>query len=184
VIVSGEESSFAELYEARFGRYDSDEYSGYCHLNVAKLLGAIQFFCMADAVPKTKLNKLLFYADFAHFKEYAVSITGAHYVHLPHGPVPDNYQYYIAILHHEEQVIGIQEQVFDNGYVGEYLTTKGRPDMSLFSTSELKVLATVKECFAQETASSISARSHQEKGYQETDNGRLISYAYATQLNV
>ncbi|NIO19633.1 MAG: DUF4065 domain-containing protein, partial [Candidatus Aenigmarchaeota archaeon] len=46
----------------------------------------------------TVLNKLLFYADFKHCKEYTVSISGSRYARLPYGPVPDNWAHYLAFL--------------------------------------------------------------------------------------
>ena len=66
-------------------QYEPDVFSGFLPLNIEKLHNAMTFFCLRDAVPRTKLNKLLFYADFRHFKEHTVGITGARYVHLPHG---------------------------------------------------------------------------------------------------
>ena len=67
------------------------------NLGLAKLFNAILFFCKGRVL-KTKLNKLLFYADFKHFKEYAVSITGARYARIPFGPAPDKYAFYFATL--------------------------------------------------------------------------------------
>ncbi|MEW6586709.1 MAG: type II TA system antitoxin MqsA family protein, partial [Nitrospirota bacterium] len=86
--------SFERVIELHFGRYEPDEFSGYKKLELSKLFNTIVFFCKEPGVMKTKLNKLLFYADFRHFKEYAVSITGARYAHIPFGPAPDNYDYY------------------------------------------------------------------------------------------
>lgn len=186
-MIAGQALSFRGIYESRFGDYEPSELSGYRALNVSKLLNAIVFFCTGGAVPKTKLNKLLFYADFLHFKEYTISITGSRYAHLPYGPAPDQYQHYIAALHHEEQVIDIEERVFNVGsdeYAGEFITAREEPDLSLFSTSELKVLAMVKERFSGMTAREISDRSHEEEGYQQTANGDLISYRYALDLSV
>jgi hypothetical protein len=42
--------------------------------------------------------KLLFYADFLHFKLNEVSITGARYAHAPHGPVPDQFETWLTAL--------------------------------------------------------------------------------------
>ena len=67
------------------GNYEPNEYSGYRRLDLEKLYSAILFFCK-EGVLKTKLNKLLFYADFKHYKGYAISITGARYAHIPFGP--------------------------------------------------------------------------------------------------
>ncbi len=181
-IVSGQEL-FIPLYEAWFGSYAPSEYSGYKSLDVTKLLNAMVFFCKGEEVPKTKLNKLLFYADFKHYKDYTVSITGAKYAHLPFGPAPDQYQYYLASLYHEENAIRIEERDF-NEYSGEYLKSLREPDLSIFSASELKILAMIKEQFEDFTASKISKLSHEEKGYTETRDGEIISYEYAKQLSI
>lgn len=176
--------SFITIYENLFGSYEADKYSGYKTLDISKLLNSMIFFCKDADVPKTKLNKLIFYADFKHFKNYAISITGVKFAHLPYGPAPDNYQLYVAALHDEEKSVSIEEYQFPNGYTGEYLRAIKEPVLSMFSTTELKVLAMVKEYFAEFTAKKISELSHQEKGYQDTRDGELISYDYAQYLSI
>ena len=141
------------------------------------------FFCKDADIPKTKLNKLMFYADFKHFKDYAISITGVQYAHLPYGPAPDHYELFVAALHDEEKSVSINEVQF-NDYSGEYLRAVKEPDLSIFSTTELKILAMVKEYFAGFNAKKISDLSHQEKGYQDTRNGELISYEYGQFLSI
>ena len=182
-ITDEHEKSFLSMYESRFGSYPASILSGYQSLNVSKLLHAIIFFCKDDELPKTKLNKLLFYADFKHFKEYSISITGACYAHLPHGPAPDKYNYYMATLIEDEKAIFMDERQFPN-YAGEFLTATKEPDLSIFSTTELKILAMVKEHFANYTAKDIRNFSHEESGYQTTKNGELISYETAQFLQI
>ena len=176
------EKSFLSVYESYFGSYPADIFSGYQPLNISKLLNAIIFFCKNTELPKTKLNKLLFYADFKHFKEYSVSITGVRYAHLPHGPVPDKYNYYMATLEDEKSIF-IDEREFPN-YTGEFLTATREPDLSIYSTTELKTLALVKEFFEKHTAKEIRNFSHNERGYQVTRDGELISYEYAQSLQI
>lgn len=178
------ERSFISIFEARFGNYPPNILSGYRVLDIAKLLNAIIFFCKGPQVPKTKLNKLLFYADFMHFKKYVVSITGARYAHLPYGPVPDKYEHYLAALLEEEKAIKKTEIEIAEGIIGEYLGAEKEPDMSIFSTTELKILATVKEFFAEYSAGKITRFSHEERGYQKTHDGDLISFDYAQFLQV
>jgi len=174
--------SFEKIYEERFGRYEPDEFCGYRKLDLAKLFNAIIFFCKGG-VPKTKLNKLLFYADFKHFKEYSVSITGARYAHIPFGPAPDKYAYYFATLL-EEGAIKAEEVAYTKEAVGEKFVSMKEPDLSLFSDSELKILASVKEYFKKFSAKKVTEFSHKEKGYTEVPHGRLISYAYADELTI
>lgn len=163
------------------GDYEPDEFSGYKKLDLAKLYNLILFFCKSGVL-KTKLNKLLFYADFKHFKEYAVPITGARYAHIPFGPAPCNFPIYFASLG-TQKALEVVEEVYQNGHVGEMLRTSQDPDLSGFTTSELRIMASVAEKFAQFSPSEMVEFSHREPGYRETGNGDLISYAYAAKLN-
>ncbi len=173
--------SINRIFEFRLGNYQPDEFSGYLKLNLAKLQNAILFLCKGGQL-KTKLNKLLFYADFKHFKENAVSITGARYVHLPHGPVPNNYEFFFAAMIHSRQIEVDEVQIYQ--YFGENFVSTIEPDLSIFEPSELKVLAEVKELFKDYTATQIRDFSHQERGYQETPDHGLISYSFAENLQI
>jgi putative zinc finger/helix-turn-helix YgiT family protein len=174
--------SFERIFEERFGNYEANELSGYRNLDVSKVFNAILFFCRGGE-SKTKVNKLLFYADFRHFKEYTTSVTGAQYVHLPLGPVPDNYDHYFAALVGNES-LRVEEEVCGQDFVTERLVTVNTPDLSLFSDSELKTLATIKEHFKDYTATKIKGYSHEEQGYKETSEGQRISYEYADALQI
>jgi putative zinc finger/helix-turn-helix YgiT family protein len=178
-----EEGTLERIFTDRFGRYQPDEFSGYRKLDPEKLLSAILYFCKGRVL-KTKLNKLLFYADFKHFKEYAVSITGVRYARLPFGPVPDRYEYYYAALIHEEKALGVNEIIYTDGHCGEEFSAEREPNLSIFSDSELKILATVKEFFQDFNAKAISEFSHEERGYSETPTGKLISYEFAQELKM
>lgn len=174
--------SFERIYEERFGNYEVDEYSGYRKLDLAKLFNVILFFCK-EGVLKTKLNKLLFYADFKHFKDYSVSITGARYARVPFGPAPDKFAHYFATLTDYNQIY-VEEVVFSEEIVGEKFITDIKFDLSLFSDSELKIMLMVKEFFANYNAKQITDFSHEEKGFRETLNGKLISYTFAEELKI
>lgn len=167
----------------RFGTYEPSVYSGNRSLDLPKLFNAVQFFCTGDEVPKTKANKLLFYADFAHHQAYGTSITGARYVHHYYGPVPENFGLYFEIMASDTGALQIEEREYPD-CAGEVLIATRPPDVSAFTTSELKVLATVKEYFSRSTANAISEQSHDEVGYRETEQGDLISYAYSEGLSV
>ena len=157
-----------------------NECSGFKQFDFEKLTNAVLFFCK-EGVTKTKLNKLLFYADFIHFKEYVFSITGSQYVHVPFGPAPYNYDLIYPIFLRQELIS--MEEVNYGEYSGEQYTAIKEPDLNKFTESELKVLATVKVLFKVFTASQLSVQSHQEKGYHQTINGETISYVYASDLH-
>jgi putative zinc finger/helix-turn-helix YgiT family protein len=174
--------SLERVYEERFGTYKPDILSGYKTLDLQKLFNAIIFFCM-EGLWKTVLNKEIFYADFKHFKGFSNSITGARYVRVPLGPVPDKWQYFFTLLI-EDGVLESEEIFYDENISGERLTSIRKPDLSIFGNSELLTMSFVKEHFKGWTAKRISEFSHNEKGYKETPHRHLISYEYADDLQI
>jgi putative zinc finger/helix-turn-helix YgiT family protein len=177
------EVSWLEITRQVFGNYNADIYSGYKKFDLPKFFEAIKFFCYQDRNFKTKLMKLLFYADFGYFKKYSVSITGARYARLPYGPVPDQFERWLSALALDDDGIR-KEEDWTNDFPGETYVSISSPDLSIFPPSELRVLAAVKEVFQDYSARRISDLSHNEKGYKETETGRLIPYSFASQLSI
>jgi putative zinc finger/helix-turn-helix YgiT family protein len=174
--------SLPNILSERFGKYEPSIESGYKNLDLNKLFQMIIFFAK-DGVLKSKLCKLIFYADFKCFKDYAISISGAKYAHAHHGPVPDNYEYYFATLIHDEKAIRVEE--IDYGeYLGEKFYSESEPDLSVFSDNELEVLLLVKKFFQSFNATKIREFSHNEKGYNETKVGDIISFEYSNDLQI
>jgi putative zinc finger/helix-turn-helix YgiT family protein len=180
-VADDEACSFERLFEERFGHYPPDEFSGFLKLDIQKLFNAILFFSVGGQL-KTKLNKLLFYADFKHFKEYAVSITGARYIHLQYGPVPDNYDYYFAELA-SERILDVEEEIMGN-YTGFKCVARREPDLDAFEKTERDVLAHVMECFQKFGSAEIMKYSHEEEAYVSTIEGESISYLFAQNLRI
>lgn len=177
-----QEFSLYRIFNERLGSYPADQFSGNRNLDVSKLLTSIRFFCHEAGQFITKINKLLFYADFKHFKEYSLSITGSRYARITYGPVPDNYQYYVAFLK-DSKSISIEE-VFFNDNAAEKIISTEKPDLSIFSDSELQTLLEVKKYFKNFSAKKISEFSHEEAGYVHTKNSDSISYLYAKDLRI
>ena len=172
---------FARAMAAAFHQREADEYSGFKRFDHERFLNAVLYFCK-EPVFKTKLNKLLFYADFKHFQEYTVSITGARYARIPFGPAPDGYDLYYPILARQGTIV-VEEVIYPE-YMGEQYAAKEEPDLNVFTESELRILALVKEHFKKFNAKEISELSHKEQGYAKTKNGRPISYRYAEDLRL
>jgi putative zinc finger/helix-turn-helix YgiT family protein len=163
-------------------QYDPGIESGYRRLSLEKVVNSILYFC-SSGIFKTKLLKLLFYADFKHFKLYSNSITGLRYVHLPHGPVPDKFEHILAAMTCDMKNIIVEEVVFDS-FVGEKVVSTEQPVLELFSDSELRVLNDVSRYFLKFTAKQIRDYSHDEEAYLETNMLENISYKYADSLRM
>jgi putative zinc finger/helix-turn-helix YgiT family protein len=175
--------SLERFCEEHFSGHEPDEYSGHKKLDLSKLFNVILYFCKGG-VFKTKINKLLFYADFLHFKEYHVSITGCRYAHATFGPVPDKYETILAALVEKGWLEAEEFVCSKEGVTGEKLIATTKHDLNAFSDSEIKILATIRERFDAFTSKQIMEFSHKEEGYKNTDRGRFISYTYADELRV
>ena len=174
-------TSLERFITLNFKNYDPDEHSGFKKFDINRFLNAVLYFCKGG-VTKTKLNKLLFYADFKHYKEYTVSISGAQYAHVPFGPAPRDYDFYYPILVRQNS-LEIEEIIYPN-FIGENFVTKQEPNLNVFSDTELHILSLVKEFFKDFNATEMSNYSHEEKGYKDTKTNELISYVYGEYLKL
>lgn len=158
--------------------------NGYKEFDFDKFAACVLYFIKASKeLLIVKLNKLLNYTDMLFYKQNGVSMTGMRYVHLPFGPVPDQYAILYAMLEKRGIVSSIYEQL-DNGYEKHLL----KPGDALFECSftpqELFVLETVNNKFASFGSKQIADYSHNERGYKETKQGEIISYAYASEIEL
>ena len=133
---------------------------------------------------KTKLNKLLFYADFMMFSKTGYSISGAQYIAINMGPVPHNfnglYEYFC-----KNSLVDIQYITFREGAVGEkFLPNPDKAfDRSIFSDSELEVLEKIAKRFETTSTNDIINLSHLEMGWIENEKEkRVIDYRYGFDL--
>lgn len=67
-------------------------YNGYGELNPEKVAEMVRWFVgKYESVCPTKLNKLMFYADFSHYRKTGRSISGLRYRAIQYGPVPEHF---------------------------------------------------------------------------------------------
>lgn len=175
------QSSILKAVE-EFGSYSPSQLSGFTSFNFKKFTQVVKLFCYNNEVVKTKLLKLLFYADFLHFKDYGVSITGSRYANATYGPVPDKFETLLATIIEWNKDVISKERDFGS-QVGEVYISEA-PDFSLLSHEEIQTIETVNRKFKDFTGSSIHAFSQKEKGFQATVLGQVISYEYAKDLQI
>ncbi len=159
--------------------------NGYRQPDFAKIASVIAFFQVLRKISlfKTKLNKLLFYADFNAYRLTGYSITGLEYRAIQFGPVPAQFQKMYVDLSQRGQ-ISIEEQYFGNGAYGDEIRASSSFDKALFSDTELKVLEFVARQYGQLGTDDIVNLSHQEAGwYDNAEQKALINYRYAFELN-
>jgi len=155
---------------------------GEAPVSLPKIREAAAYLCEIPDVFATKLAKLMFYADFLHYKEGKTSITGLAYAHLPHGPVPEHYERIRAHLE-ENGVLTMEERSGDN-WSGEVLAAARPPKLDVFSPTEMRALSYVRDQLGSLTSKAVSDRSHSEVAYTRTGTGERIPYATARSLSL
>ena len=160
-------------------------YSGFRMPDLDKFAEMVFFFSEKLQPWKTKLNKLLFYADFLCFGMSGKSISGVNYRAIPMGPVPDKFQTLFEFLNNT-QVVEINTSYFTNGGIGEqFFPAKERKfNSALFTEQEINSLVAVAERFKSVSTDDIIEISHKEKAWLDNkDKLDLIDYLYAFDLN-
>jgi len=159
-------------------------FNGYKVPDLKKIIQMISFFARNNSPFTTALNKLMFYADFGHFKKFGSSISGIYYKALPRGPVPENYGgiYNYAV---NAGAVSIEEMAFGE-YVGERFIPNEKSQMdldSIFNSTEATILQSVSERFKDLSTKRIVDISHEEPAWQNNvDDRNRISFEYGFEL--
>lgn len=170
--------------EYLLGSHLADIYSGYRKPNFEKFTEMVVYFTDKLSPFKTKMNKLLFYADFLMFKQSCFSISGVRYKAIDMGPVPNNFQSIFEYLANNDK-IDIYTTEFPGGYTGEQF--KARKDRKfnaeLFTDNELDTLERVATVFKETSTNDIIELSHLEEAWKKNVKSKsVISYEYAFEL--
>jgi uncharacterized phage-associated protein len=158
------------------------EYSGWRKPQLRKLFAMIS--TILDIVPppvyKMRLLKLMFYADFAYFRQSTHSISGWPYARLQYGPVPDRYEEILCQAIRQGMLISEP----DTEERGDILQTgKAADDLhGVLSTEEKMIVGSVCRTLGHLTATQLSALTHKEDAWLFTENAKRISYDHALTL--
>lgn len=125
----------------------------------------------------TKLNKVLFFADFAHVRRNGLPITGAEYQKLEHGPAPRRLRPVRDALVAAGDAELREEEFL--GYRQHRLVPLRDADLSVFTSDELATVDKVLDDLDGLNARQVSDLSHDEAGWRLTEMGETIPYAAA-----
>ena len=168
------------------GDCDPDAFTGYKTPDYEKLANMVVYFAGHLKPQKTVLNKLLFYSDFGHYKNYASSITGCRYAAIARGPVPDKFRSLFEKMEND-YFIDIKYVEYPDGKVGEKFIPNSNYafNIDLFDKTEMNMMEKVKDCFKGKTTKEVVDVSHQESAWLDNqENKALINYDYSFDLNL
>jgi uncharacterized phage-associated protein len=123
---------------------------------------------------KTKLNKILFYADFIAYAQMGRSITGQEYRKLPHGPVAADAEETLTALKQEEAVAIAQRSY--HGLPQQRPFALREPILDAFSGEEIAIVDKVITELWGKSAKDVSDLSHEFIGWQAALPGEAIPY--------
>ena len=125
----------------------------------------------------TKLNKVLFFAEFTHLRRHHRVISGCEFQKLPHGPAPRQ------LLPVRKTLIGSgAAKLVEDDFLGrpqQRLVPSRAADLEVFSAEELQTIEDVLEQLAGMTGSQVSELSHQEPGWRLSEVGETIPFSAA-----
>jgi uncharacterized phage-associated protein len=141
-------------------------------------LGAMIEYVAAKGrdIYKTNLNKLLFYSDLTHYYLYGRGISGATYVNMPYGPVPDSVETVIDDLAAADRIAKVD--VPDRGTNAQMIKSEADKPAAL-DRDEMELLDWVLDTYGDMTPGQITDYSHAEKAYKFTRPLEPIAYEYA-----
>lgn len=155
------EDENSPLYQIIFRDSSRNIFNGYGYKNISKLFDMVRYVVNkhGDVFP-TKLNKLMFYADFYHYRKTGLSISGLQYRALNFGPVPDHY----ATIY--DNVPDLEKRLIEaHDMVGTLLSCHRIGDCDHLSDSEKESIDYVVDKLRPFTVSQIIESSHEETGW-------------------
>ncbi len=141
----------------------------------------LAFLRLDNKITKTKLAKLLYFADFGWFYSHLNSMSGMSYRKLAYGPVSDAY-------------FRIIDDLFDNGEISIEQTNDGamlvsqtrsgaKIDLSALDTEEKKLIFAIEKKWKGKKTSEIVDFTHKQFPYMYANDNEIVSYGLFTQEN-
>ncbi len=131
-----------------------------------KLLNAILFFASnTKRVNLGKLSKLLYFLDFMHFNQTGYPSIGLEYYTFENGPVPKDFWLEIRDANVPEDFkgkIGLIRRTddFAPSYKEVEVRALEKPDLSVFTPREMRLLENLAFVYKEATASDMSEVTH------------------------
>ena len=126
----------------------------------------------------TKLNKVLYFCDFAHVRRSGDPITGFEYQKLAQGPTP---RAMMPIRNRlvEDGTLTFESTIDAFGYNHHVFSASRDADLTVFSPAELETIEAVTTEIANMSARQVSDLSHEDTGWQMVELGETIPFASA-----
>lgn len=141
----------------------------------------LAFLRQGGKIPKTKLAKLLYFADFSWFYYHLKSMSGMQYRKIQYGPVTDAYFRIIDEMS-DGGVIQIT-QTEDGAMLISQTRSGAKVDLSAISKEEEKLIKNIEEKWKGKKTAEIVDFTHKQFPYLYAQDNEIVSYGLFTQEN-
>lgn len=175
----GKEFLTRQTFQGEYAIFDEpSDSNGYTILNIDKIEAAISYFAgQVSYLFKTKLMRLLWYADALSFMQHQKAITGLVYRHEGMGALPIGH-YSLMNLDN----LNVREEINSNYDSMLHVYPNENIDYSVLSDEDRAILDTVIAKFKNYEAADIVNYMHEEKAYTETSSGEIIPFSLAKEI--
>lgn len=176
-LTMGEFEKLSSILNVSFEEVESGEspnYEKYRQMILA-------FLRQGGTITKTKLAKLLYFADFGWFYYHLQSMSGMQYRKIKYGPVADSY-------------FRIIDEMFDGGEIGIEQTKDGamlisetrsgkKVDLQGINKEEQKLIKNIEKKWKGKKTTEIVDFTHKQFPYMFAEDNDIVSYDIFTQEN-
>ncbi len=152
--------------------------NGNAVLNIPKIEAIISYFADAVVNPlKTKMMKMLWYADALSYKKRGIAMTGLVYAHDHYGALPLGHNVLVNL-----ENLKVEEKYSSNYDLILRFYPSDKADYSVLDKEEVKILKETAGKFKTYSAKEIVDYMHEENAYTKTRQGDLISFDLAKEI--
>ena len=141
----------------------------------------LAFLRQGKRIPKTKLAKLLYFADFAWFYNHLQSMSGMQYRKIQYGPVTDAYFRIIDEMSDNGELT--IEQTDDGAMLITQTRSGAKVDLSQINKEEEKLINNIGEKWKGKKTAEIVDFTHKQFPYLYAKDNEIVSYGLFTQEN-
>jgi transcriptional regulator with XRE-family HTH domain len=125
-------------------------------------------------VGETVLYKLLYFIDFNYYEKFEKQLIGATYIKNHYGPTPVEFKKVVERMIKDGNLEKIKSTFFK--YEQKKYLPLRKPNISMLSGEDMKVIDDVLANLSDKTASELSKYSHEDIPWKIAENGKPISY--------
>lgn len=141
----------------------------------------LAFLRLEEKIPKTKLAKLLYFADFGWFYYHLKSMSGMQYRKIQYGPVAESYFGIIDEMHNNGEIEMAQTK--DGAMLISQTRSGAKIHISTINKEEEKLIKDINKKWKGKKTAEVVDFTHKQFPYLYAQDNEIVSYGLFTQEN-